>query len=44
MDKLFDYRPADNCSNLDSYGEICVRCGKCGRKFTSQEDGDNNAE
>jgi hypothetical protein len=22
----------DNCKNLeDSYGEICVRCNKCGR-------------
>ena len=29
-----DYRVASNCQNKEeSYGEICVKCGKCGRKF-----------
>ena len=29
-----DYCVAEDCKNLqDSYGEICVKCGKCGRKF-----------
>lgn len=47
MDKLIDHAPAENCSNIYSFGEICVKCGQCGRKFvngTLQEDGDNNAE
>ena len=28
-----DYTPADDCKNDESYGEICVKCGKCGREF-----------
>jgi len=29
----------DNCQNLEeSYGEICVRCNKCGRFCEEQED------
>ena len=28
-----DYQPASNCVNLDTYGTICVKCGRCGRKF-----------
>ena len=29
-----DYGVAENCKNKkQSYGEICVKCGKCGRKF-----------
>lgn len=28
-----DMRPSENCCNDDSYGCICVRCGRCGRKF-----------
>jgi len=29
-----DYDVSDKCLNLsESYGEICVKCGKCGRKF-----------
>ena len=30
---------AKNCKNPDSYGEICVRCNKCGRfdKYAEQE-------
>ncbi len=31
---FLDYRVASNCKNLeDSYGMICVKCQKCGRKF-----------
>jgi hypothetical protein len=31
---FIDYQSASNCKNLeDSYGMICVKCGKCGRKF-----------
>lgn len=28
-----DYDVAENCENPDSYGMVCVKCGKCGRKF-----------
>lgn len=28
-----DMRPSKKCCNADSYGCICVRCGRCGRKF-----------
>lgn len=31
--KFFDYKPAENCCNDNSYGEMCVKCEKCGRKF-----------
>ena len=27
----FDITPIKRCKNLMSYGEICVRCNKCGR-------------
>lgn len=27
-----DYAPADDCQNDDVYC-ICLKCGKCGRKF-----------
>lgn len=31
-----DYGVSDNCQNLkESYGEVCVKCEKCGRKFTN---------
>ena len=34
--KIFvDYEPSKNCCNDDAYGELCVKCGKCGRKFTA---------
>ena len=34
---LIDYMPCEKCCNFrESYGIICVKCGKCGRKF---EDG-----
>lgn len=42
-----DYIPAENCCNEYSFGEICVKCGKCGRKFIKgflQKDGVDNAE
>lgn len=28
-----DYKPSENCCNDNSYGEICVKCEQCGRKF-----------
>ena len=28
-----DLRVSENCCNNDSYGVICVKCGRCGRKF-----------
>lgn len=28
-----DYRASKDCCNSDSYGIICVKCGRCGRKF-----------
>ena len=31
-----DYAPEENCKNPDTYGEICVKCGECGRKFDEQ--------
>ena len=31
---LIDYIPATECKNLqETFGMICVKCGKCGRKF-----------
>ena len=34
---MIDYAVSDNCENLEqSYGEICVKCGKCGRVFNGQ--------
>lgn len=30
---MSDIRPSKNCCNDDSYGEICIKCGRCGRKF-----------
>ena len=26
-----DYRPIKGCKNPKSFGEICVKCNKCGR-------------
>ena len=31
MTPCIDIGVAKNCKNPDSYGEICVRCNKCGR-------------
>ena len=28
-----DYEPSENCCNDDSYGAVCVKCEKRGRKF-----------
>ena len=28
-----EYGVSDYCDNYDTYGEICVKCGNCGRKF-----------
>lgn len=42
-----DYEVANNCCNDYSFGEICLKCGKCGRKFINgflAKDGDTDAE
>lgn len=31
---LVDYQVNDGCINSDSYGAVCVKCGRCGRTFT----------
>lgn len=31
---LVDYQVSDDCINSDSYGAVCVKCGRCGRTFT----------
>ena len=28
-----DYAPCEECTNPETCGEICVKCGACGRKF-----------
>lgn len=28
-----DYEPSKYCKDDDSYGMICIKCGKCGRQF-----------
>ena len=28
-----DYAPCEECNNTDTYGMMCVKCGKCGRSF-----------
>lgn len=38
------YRPSENCKNRDSYGIICIRCGKCGRKFVKVNKIKNNRD
>lgn len=30
---FIDYEPSKNCCNDDTYGALCVKCEKCGRKF-----------
>ena len=39
MTPCIDIGVAKNCKNPDSYGEICVRCNRCGRfdKYAEQE-------
>ena len=30
------YTPSEECKNLfETYGMICVQCGKCGREFNN---------
>ena len=37
MNVHIDYSALDSCQNLEqSYGEICVKCNKCGR-FNKKE-------
>lgn len=31
---FYDYELAENCCNDDSYRQICVKCEKCGRRFS----------
>ena len=31
---LVDYQVSVDCINSDSYGAVCVKCGRCGRIFT----------
>ena len=28
-----EYVPCEECNNPDTYGELCVKCGECGRTF-----------
>lgn len=30
---FIDYIPYSECSNNETFGTICVKCGRCGRKF-----------
>ena len=34
MNLFVEYAAAEDCKNVYSFGEICVKCGECGRKFT----------
>ena len=34
MKMFIEYGVTENCNNLYSFGELCVKCGDCGRKFT----------
>ena len=38
------HRPSENCRNKDSYGVVCIKCGKCGRKFFKVEKIKNNMD
>ena len=38
-----EYRPSKNCCNRESYGQICLKCERCGRRFEDgwlQKEGD----
>lgn len=38
-----DFGVTENCQNLeDSYGEICVKCNKCGRFDEQREEKHDN--
>ncbi|MBQ0146236.1 MAG: hypothetical protein KBS51_03890 [Lachnospiraceae bacterium] len=28
-----DYIPCMGCDNIETFGAVCVKCGKCGRRF-----------
>lgn len=30
---FIDYKPSPNCCNDDTFGSVCVKCERCGRKF-----------
>ena len=43
------YTPLEECENLsETYGMICVQCGKCGREFNNSgimtDDGSTTTE
>ena len=39
-----DYSALEDCQNVEhSYGEICVKCNKCGR-FNKEAEGDKENE
>lgn len=44
MEIHIDYGVSPDCENPDSYGEICVKCGKCGRKFADESGEDSSEE
>lgn len=31
-----DYGVSEKCNNPHSHGEICVKCGECGREFNEK--------
>jgi len=31
-----DYSVSEQCTNDESYGCVCVKCGDCGRKFNKK--------
>ncbi len=44
---FYDYEISDDCCNKDCLGNVCLKCGKCGRKFANgmlQKDDADNAE
>lgn len=41
MQVIIDYAPIKDCNNPNTYGEICVKCNKCGwfkKKEESESD------
>ncbi len=30
---FYDYEISNDCCNENSFGYVCLKCGKCGRKF-----------
>lgn len=42
---FIDYEISDDCCNEESFGCVCLKCEKCGRKFVnglSQKGGADN--